>query len=304
MARNIMVGLGILVLVAIVILGGTLFTVNQAQQALVLRFGSPIREIRDPGLHVKVPFLDQVQYFDRRVLDFDAPSVELILGDQRRLVVDAYARYRIVSVTRFRQSTGEEAAFQSRLGPILFSSLRGVLGEASLFSVLSRDRAQLMQRIREQTNQSLVQFGVELVDLRIKRADLPTENQQAIFRRMQTERDREAKELRAQGAEIGQRIRARADRERRVLIAEAQKQAEIERGQGDAEATRIFAEAFGRDVDFFSFFRSMQAYRAALADGNTSVVLSPSGGFFQYFDVPDSAPTNSGVNRAAAPPAP
>ena len=191
---------------------------------------------------LKVPFIQQVDYFEKRVLDFDAPSVELVLGDQKRLVVDAFARYRITDALRFRQSVGTEAAFRGRLEPIVFSSLRSVLGEAPLFTILSQDRTQLMNRIKGEANKSLAGFGVELVDVRIKRADLPPENSQAVFRRMQTEREREAKELRAQGAEVGQRIRARADRERRVLIAEAQRESEILRGQGDAEAIRIFAE--------------------------------------------------------------
>ena len=196
-----------------------LFTVHQTQQALVLQFGNPVRILQEPGLHLKVPFVQQVDYFEKRVLDFDAPSVELVLGDQKRLVVDAFARYRITDPLRFRQSVGTELAFRGRLEPIVFSSLRSVLGEAPLFSILSQDRNQLMERIKSEANKALAGFGVELVDVRIKRADLPPENSQAVFQRMQTERQREAKELRAQGAEVGQRIRARADRERRVLIA-------------------------------------------------------------------------------------
>ena len=240
--------------------------------------------VQEPGLHLKVPFVQQVDYFEKRVLDFDAPSVELVLGDQKRLVVDAFARYRITDALRFRQSVGTEAAFRGRLEPIVFSSLRSVLGEAPLFTILSQDRTQLMNRIKGEANKSLAGFGVELVDVRIKRADLPPENSQAVFRRMQTEREREAKELRAQGAEVGQRIRARADRERRVLIAEAQRESEILRGQGDAEAIRIFAEGFGQNPEFFDFYRSLQAYREALGDGSTSFVLSPDSEFFRFFN--------------------
>lgn len=271
-------------IVVLFLLLSSLFTVNQTQQALVLQFGNPLRTVLEPGLHMKVPFVQQVEYFDKRVLDFDAPSVELVLGDQKRLVVDAFARYRIVNALRFKQSVGNEAAFRGRLEPIIFSSLRSVLGEAPLFTLLSADRNQIMGRIRNETNKSLQGFGVELVDVRIKRADLPPENSQAIYRRMQTERDREAKELRAQGAEIGQRIRARADRERRVIIAEAERESQILRGQGDAEAIRVFAEAFGQDPSFFDFYRSMQAYRTSLGDGSTSFVLSPESEFFRYFD--------------------
>jgi len=292
------------VAVAVVVIGlySSMFTVNEAQQALVVRFGEPVREIRDAGLNFKVPFVDNVTYFDERVLDFDATSVELILGDQKRLVVDAFARYRITSPTRFRQAVGDEDSFRTRLGPILSSNLRGVLGEVGLMQVLSTERAHLMQRIRTQTNRSMQGFGVELVDLRIKRADLPEQNNQAIYQRMQTERQREANELRAQGAEIGQRIRSRADRERRVLIADAQRQADIYRGQGDAEATRVYAEAYGQDQGFYQFYRSMQAYRTALADGKTNIVLSPDGDFFRFFNRPDLSPDRDAA--AAARPGP
>jgi membrane protease subunit HflC len=287
MNRSVLIGLGIVGAVVLVLLYSAVFTVHQTQQALILQFGNPVRVVREPGIGLKVPFIQHVEYFDRRVLDFDAPSVELVLGDQKRLQVDAFARYRIADPLLFRQSVGNELAFRGRLEPIVFSSLRSVLGEVSLFTILSVERLQLMNRIRQDANRALNRFGVEVVDVRIKRADLPPENSQAIFRRMQTERDREAKELRAQGAEIAQRIRARADRERRVLIAEAQKTAEITRGEGDAEAVRIFAEAYGSDPQFFDLFRSLQAYREALGDGSTSFVLSPQGPFFRYFDSPD-----------------
>jgi membrane protease subunit HflC len=300
------------VVVVLFLLLNALFTVHQTQQALVLQFGNPRRTVPEPGIHLKWPFLQQVDYFEKRVLDFDAPSVELVLGDQKRLVVDAFARYRITDALRFRQSVGNEAAFRGRLEPIVFSSLRSVLGEAPLFTILSQDRTQLMNRIKGEANKALAGFGVELVDVRIKRADLPPENSQAVFRRMQTEREREAKELRAQGAEVGQRIRARADRERRVLIAEAQRESEILRGEGDAEAIRIFAEAFGQDPQFFDFYRSLQAYREALGDGATSFVLSPKSEFFRFFDGrEDAAPqrpaapdASLAVGTSAATPAP
>ena len=277
-----------------------LFTVHQTQQALVLQFGNPVRILQEPGLHLKVPFVQQVDYFEKRVLDFDAPSVELVLGDQKRLVVDAFARYRITDPLRFRQSVGTELAFRGRLEPIVFSSLRSVLGEAPLFSILSQDRNQLMERIKSEANKALAGFGVELVDVRIKRADLPPENSQAVFQRMQTERQREAKELRAQGAEVGQRIRARADRERRVLIAEAEREAAIARGEGDAEAVRIFAEAYSQNPDFFDFYRSLQAYREALGDGSTSFVLSPDSEFFRFFHGRAAAPDKQSAGPGAA----
>lgn len=300
---RILTWLGIAVVAVLIVLYSSVFVVYEGQQALVVRFGNPVKEVREAGLNLKMPLIDSVIFYDRRVLDYDASSVELVLGDQKRLVVDAFARYRINSAQRFRQAVGDEEAFPGRLGPILSSNLRGVLGEVGLLQVLSEERGELMRRISQQTNNSLQQFGVELVDLRIKRADLPAENSQAVFQRMQTERDREAKELRAQGAEIAARIRSRADRERRVLIADAQRQAEVARGEGDAEATRIFAEAYGQDPAFFSFFRSMQAYRQALADGKTSIVLTPQSEFFRYFDRPGlgGAAPNAGSSDSASP---
>jgi membrane protease subunit HflC len=227
----------------------------------------------------------------------------VILGDQKRLVVDAFARYRIVDPLRFYQSVGDEALLRGRINTILDASLRKVLGEVPLFTVLSADRIALMNQIRESANTEAKQFGIDIVDVRIKRADLPAENSQAIYRRMQTEREREAKELRAQGAELAQRIRARADRERRVIIAEAQREGEIIRGEGDAQAVRIFADAVGRDVDFFTFYRSMQAYRDALGDDNTSFVLSPESEFFRYFDSPTLPPVEQarGPDATAGP---
>jgi modulator of FtsH protease HflC len=300
MNRNILIGLGALAAVLLVLAMSALFTVHQTQQALVLQFGDPKRVVTDAGLHVKLPFVQNAVYIDRRVLDFDAPSNELILGDQKRLVVDSFARYRILDPLRFYQTVGTELVLRDRINTILDASLRKVLGEVPLFTVLSADRAELMNRIRDQANQEAQQFGIDIVDVRIRRADLPAENSQAIYRRMQTEREREAKELRAQGAELAQRIRARADRERRVIIAEAQREAQIVRGQGDGEAVRIFAEAFGRDIDFFTFYRSMQAYREALDDGSTSVVLSPSSEFFRFLGENPELPP---VETAATPPA-
>jgi len=289
MNRNLLIGAGALAAVVLVLLMSALFTVHQTQQALVLQFGNPKRVITDPGLHVKLPFIQNAIYIDRRVLDFDAESQEVILGDQKRLVVDAFARYKIIDPLRFYQSVGSEELLRGRIDTILDASLRKVLGEVPLFTVLSADRAALMNSIRDQANTETKQFGIDIVDVRIKRADLPAENSQAIYRRMQTEREREAKELRAQGAELAQRIRSRADRERRVIIAEAEKEGQIIRGEGDAQAIRIFAEAFGQDVDFFTFYRSMQAYRDALGDDNTSFVLSPDSEFFRFFNNPGMA---------------
>lgn len=295
MNRNVLIGVGVVAAVLLVLAMSALFTVHQTQQALVLQFGNPKRVVQEAGLHVKMPFIQNAVYIDRRVLDFDADAQEVILGDQKRLVVDAFARYRITDPLRFYQSVGTEGVLRGRIDTILDASLRKVLGEVPLFTVLSADRAELMNNIRDQANTEAKQFGIDIVDVRIKRADLPAENSQAIYRRMQTEREREAKELRAQGAELAQRIRSRADRERRVIIAEAEKEGEIIRGEGDAQAVTIFADAFGQDVDFFSFYRSMQAYRGALGGDSTSIVLSPDGEFFRFFNSPGAELETAGT---------
>ncbi|MCB1882582.1 MAG: protease modulator HflC [Geminicoccaceae bacterium] len=300
--RNLLAGIGVAAAAVLLLLWLSVFTVHQTMQALVLQFGEPIRVVQEPGLHLKLPILQQVEWFEKRVLDYDAEPLEVILGDQKRLVVDTFARYRIIDPLRFRQSVGTERDFLSRLESITNSTLRNVLGEASLFTVLSEDRTALMGQIRDQANRALQQFGVNLVDVRIKRADLPPENSEAIYKRMRTEREREAKELRAQGAEIAQRIRARADRERRVLIADAQRDAEVLRGEGDAEAVKVFGQAFGRDPAFFDFYRSMQAYKEALGDDSTSIVMSPDNEFFRFFGTSDEPPPTEGRGQGRGEP--
>ncbi|CAH0227455.1 protease modulator HflC [Roseomonas sp. CECT 9278] len=270
--------------VVVVTAASTLFTVQQTQQVLITQFGQYIRAINEPGLHFKVPFIQTVITFDRRLLDFDAPGEEVILGDQRRLIVDTFTRYRITNPLRFYQTVGAtEGGIRARLNSIVSSSLRRVLGNEPLLSVLSTDRARIMGEIRGQVNNEAQQFGIEVVDVRIRRADLPEENTQAILSRMQSERERVAREARAEGAEIGQRVRAGAERERTVLIAEAQAQSDILRGQGEQEAIRIVAEAFSKDLDFFQFWRSMQAYREAFSEGNTRMVMTPESEFFRFF---------------------
>ncbi len=284
MNRNLLIGLGVVAGVALLLALSSVFTVHQTSQALVVQLGEIRRVIKEPGLHFKLPLIQSAVYLENRVLDFDAPSEEIILGDQKRLVVDSFARYRIVDPQRFYIAVRTETEWQGRINSYLDSSLREVLAEVPLFTVLSADRATLMNEIRDKVNEEAKGFGVEILDVRIKRADLPAENSQAIYRRMQTEREREAKELRAQGYELGQRIRSRADRERRVILAEARREAQIARGEGDGQAVSISADAFGRDVDFFTFYRSMQAYRDALVDDNTSFVLSPDSEFFRFFN--------------------
>jgi membrane protease subunit HflC len=282
MNRSIIL-LGVLA-AAIFTASSTLFTVHQTQQVLITQFGEPRRVIQEPGLHWKLPFIQSVIGFDRRLLDFDAPGEEVILGDQRRLIVDSFTRYRITDPLRFFQTVGAtEAGIRARLNSIVTSSLRRVLGNEPLLAVLSTDRARIMGEIRRQVNEEARQFGIAVEDVRIRRADLPGENTQAILSRMQSERERVAREARAEGAEVAQRVRAGAERERTVLIAEAQAQADILRGQGEQEAIRIFAEAFQRDPAFFQFWRTMQAYREAFAEGDTRLVLTPDSVFFRYF---------------------
>jgi membrane protease subunit HflC len=301
--RNVFgMGAAIVAIIVLIALYSALFSVYQTQQALVLRFGEPVRVINEPGLNAKIPLIDSVIFLDKRILDLENPSQEVIASDQKRLVVDAFARYRITDPLRFYQAVTTIEDANSRLATILNSSLRRVLGESTFIEVVRDQREALMARIRDQVNREAANFGISVIDVRIRRADLPEANSQAVFQRMQTERQREAKELRAQGAEIAARIRSRADRERRVLIADAQRQAEVARGEGDAEATRIFAEAYGQDPGFFSFFRSMQAYRQALADGKTSIVLTPQSEFFRYFDRPGlgtAAPSAGSTNGAS-----
>jgi len=271
--------------VVLVLLGlGSVFTVDQTEQAIVLQFGEFRREVRDPGLHLKRPwFLQNVVYYDRRVLDTDPPTEEVIAADQKRLVVDSYARFRIVDPLRFYQSMGTELAARGRLNATISGSLRRVLGNITLGSVLSDERSKIMRQITEEVATQAKPFGIDVIDVRLRRADLPEENSQAIFARMQSERQREAQEFRAQGDEFAQRIRSVAERERTVIIAEAQKQSQILRGQGEGDSVKIYADAFGKDKNFFAFYRSMQAYREALGGQNTTLVLSPDSDFFRFF---------------------
>lgn len=303
MNRAILTILAVLVAAAVFIGMSSLFTVHQAQQAIVLQFGNPVRVIQEPGLKVKVPFIQNVVYFDRRLLDFDADAQEVIMADQKRLVVDAFARYRIEDPLRFFQAAGNEANMRARLGAIVNSTLRNVLGSVPFSAVLTARRAELMRQISDLVVAESKQFGVAVLDVRIMRADLHPDNSAAIYARMQTERDREARQERAEGAETAQRIRAEAERDRTIVLAEANRQSNILRGQGDGEATRIFADAFNRDADFYGFYRSLQAYQKSLGDGTSTLVLSPDSDFFRYFR--DQRGTDStGQRPASVPPAP
>lgn len=301
--------LGLVVAVfALILLLSSLFTVQQSQQALVIQFGEPKRVVNEPGLHLKMPLVQEVVYFDKRVLDFDARQEEVPTLDQKQLVVDAFARFRIIDPLKFFQTVNNEQGIQSRLATIISSNLRRVLGEVQMARVLTDERASLMLNIRDVVNKEAAGFGVDVIDVRIRRVDLPEENSQAIFARMKTQREQEARRIRAEGAKEAQVVRAEADKQQRVIVAEAQRKSEILRGEGDAEATRIYAGAYGQDPEFFDFWRSMQAMTRALSGNTTALVGSPEGAFFRYFGEtpsPQEPPKNtpkptSGTPRQAS----
>jgi membrane protease subunit HflC len=294
-----------LLVVALIVAYSTLFTVYQTRQALVVRLGDPVRVVTQPGLNYKLPLLDSVIHIDNRILDLENPAQEVIASDQKRLVVDAFARYRIVEPLRFYQTVGTVERANQQLSILLNSALRRVLGEATLTQVVRDQREQLMARVREQLDNEAKAFGISVVDVRIRRADLPEQNSQAVYQRMQTERQQEAAQFRAQGSQRSQEIRARADRDVTVLLADAQSKGEQTRGEGDGERNRIFAEAFGRDPEFFAFYRSMQAYEAGLKSSDTRMLLKPDSEFFRFFVDPSGKPRNGAASPAAgAPPAP
>ena len=261
----------------------SLFVVKETNQAIVLQFGDPKKVITQPGLQVKIPFIQNVVFLDRRILNLDAPPEEVIASDQKRLIVDAYARFKIIDPLKFYISVGDERVARSRLSTIINSRIRSVLGKQSLATLLSEDRTKQMTIIQEGVNTEAQNFGIEIIDVRIKRADLPQANSEAIYKRMQTEREREAKEFRAKGAEMAVTITSTADKEVTVLLANAKKQSEIMKGEGDGQRNKIFATAFGKDPEFFAFYRAMQAYEKALIGGDTSLILSPDSDFFKFF---------------------
>jgi len=273
----------VLILIIVIVGGSSFFYVDQRVQALVLQFGEPVRLIKNPGLQFKIPLMQNVEYFDKRLILFDNPREEIISSDKKRLIVDAFARYRIVDPLRYYQSVRYESALRNRLGSILNDSLRQVLGRVPLNNVISDNRANLMDEVGKIVAEEAKEFGLKIEDVRIKRADLPTANSEAIFRRMQTERQQEAAQFRAEGEEEARKIRAESERERTVLLANAERDGEILRGQGDAIKNKVLGEAFGRDPDFFSFYRSMQAYILALDSEDTTMVLSPDSEFFNFF---------------------
>ena len=293
----------ILLLVAITAYS-SFFTVQQTEQALVVRFGKPVDIATEPGLHFKAPFIDTVIAIDKRILDLENPSQEVIASDQKRLVVDAFARYRIKDALRFYQSVGSIQAANLQLTTLLNASLRRVLGDVTFIQVVRDEREVLMGRIREQLDKEASAYGIQVVDVRIRRADLPEQNSLAVFKRMQTESEREAQEFRSQGAQKAQEIRSSADREATIIVAEANSKAEQTRGEGDAERNRLFAEAYGKDPDFFAFYRSMSAYENGLKSGDTRFLLRPDSDFFRYFSNPSGKPAEAPAAAAAAAPKP
>jgi len=285
-----------LLLIALVLAYSTMFTVYQTRQALVIRLGEPIRDITKPGLNFKYPLVDTVIHIDKRILDIESPAQEVIASDYKRLVVDAFARYKITKPLLFYQTVGSVEGGNARLLTLLNSALRRVLGEVTLMQVVRDQREELMAKVRTQVEGEAQAFGINVVDVRIRRADLPEQNSQAIYQRMQTERQQEAAQFRAEGSRRSQEIRAKADRDVTVLVAEATSTAERVRGEGDAERNRIFAEAYGKDAaDFFTFYRAMQAYEQGLQKSDTRLLLRPDTEFFRFFADPNGRP------RAGAP---
>jgi membrane protease subunit HflC len=285
---------GIVTLIALFVVAivgySSIFTVSQTEQALVVRLGRPVDVVSEPGLNFKAPFIDTVISIDKRILDLENPSQEVIASDQKRLVVDAFARYRIKNPLRFYQSIGSIQAANIQLTTLLNASLRRVLGEVTFITVVRDERENLMTRIRDQLDREADQYGIQVVDVRIRRADLPEQNSLAVYKRMQTEREREAQEFRAQGGQKAQEIRSKADREATVIIADANSTAEQTRGVGDAERNRLFAEAYGKDPEFFAFYRSMTAYETGLRSNDTRFLLRPESEFFRFFANPSGHP--------------
>jgi membrane protease subunit HflC len=282
MPRIVSVMLAALVVV-VVVASQSVFVVQQTEQALVTQFGDPVRVVKEPGLALKAPFIQNVAFMDRRILELDAPPEEVIASDRRRIVVDAFARYRISDPLRYYQSLRTDALAQQRLSSILSSGLRGELGQRPFAALLTADRQAMMTSIRDQMRVQARALGIEIVDVRIRRADLPKENLDSVFGRMQTERQREAAGYRASGDEEAQRIKSAADKEVTIIRADATKQSEILRGEGDAERNRILGDAYGRDPEFFEFYRSLTAYEQAMGSSNTTLVISPDSPFFKYF---------------------
>ena len=282
--RTRTISIVVLILAAFFVLSSSYFYVDQRVQALVLQFGEPVKVIKTPGLQFKIPLIQNVEYFDKRLILFDNPVEEIISADRKRLIVDAFARYRIVDPLRYYQAIRYETALSNRLGSIINDSLRQVLGRVPLQEVISIRRSVLLEEVASLVYEAAKDFGLRIEDVRIRRADLPTANSEAIFRRMQTERQQEAAQFRAEGEEQSRRIKAESEKEKTILLANAERTGEILRGEGDADKNKILAEAFSRDPEFFAFYRAMQAYVTAIDSSDTTMILSPDSEFFEYFN--------------------
>ncbi|MFN7039245.1 MAG: protease modulator HflC [Alphaproteobacteria bacterium] len=268
----------------IIVISNSIYIVDERKQALVFQFGEVVKAEKEPGLHFKLPLIQTISYFDKRILNLVSDEKEVIAKDRKRLIINAFAKYRIIDPRQFYTTVRDESGLRTRLNSILDPSLRQIIGEIPFSALLSDKRSEIMKKIEQQVNQQVKNFGIEVIDVRILRADLPKENSNAVYKRMQTDRDKEAKEFRAEGAEEAQRIKSRADKDRKVLIAEAQKQAEITRGEGDAISSKIFADTFNQDPEFFAFYRSLQAYKQVFDKSNTKLVISPTNDFLKFFD--------------------
>jgi modulator of FtsH protease HflC len=288
------------IIVVLIVALSAAFTVEQTEQAIVLRFGEPVAGrglVTTPGLHFKYPLIESVVYLDNRVLNVEAPKQEVLASDNNRLEVDSFLRYRIVDPLKFYQTVGTPDRASSQLGPILNSAVRRVLGDATQTEIVREKRDALIVKIRDQLNKEGGRLGISAIDVRIRHADLPRQISEQVFKRMQSERAREANEFRAKGSEQKQTIEAQADRDVVVLLGNARRQADQTRGEGDAERNRIFAEGFGKDPDFFAFYRSMQAYEAGLKGNDTRMVISPKSDFFRYFGTPSGQPATPAAGR-------
>ena len=273
----------VLLVVLVFVAGNTFYVVSQTEQAIVLQFGEPVRVIKEPGLKIKTPFIQKVVLYDTRLLNLDPPAQEVVLNDKKRLDVDSFTRYQIVDPLKFYKTVRTEEQARSKLEEIVNSSLRKILGRITLQELLSQQRNKIMKDISSAVKVDAEQIGVSVADVRIRRADLPIEVLQAINARMKSEREREAKEFRGQGQQISQQIRAQAEKERTIIVADAEKQAQIIRGNGDKEAIEIWNNAAGIDPNFYAYYRSLEAYRKSLSNGDTSLVLAPNSEFFEYF---------------------
>jgi membrane protease subunit HflC len=274
----------IITTLALIIFQSSFFTVDQRQQVLILQFGEPIRAIDTPGIKFKMPFIQNAIFFEKRIIDLSLPEQEVIASDQKRLIINAFTKFQIIDPLKFYTTVGNSYGLSGKLSGILDSSLRQVIGEVTLNELLTENRGNIMKKIKDAVGSSSDIFGIKIIDVRIMRADLPKENSDAIYARMQTEREKEAREIRAKGAEEADKIRAEANKEKTIIIAEAKKNSDIMRGNGESESNKIYASSFGRDPEFADFYRSMSAYKTAFSNDKTKMIISPDSDFFKYFN--------------------